>query len=358
MREVSAEGRSVARIDDETVTAGRLAAVVEPLIEIHGQHEQQRLLSAAWQRDVLDAYGGHQALRQAVAAAVEALRANEAALRELSIEPEELARRLELAEHAADEIEAAAPRPGEVEELRGRLGVAGNAQRVAALLDEAYELLAGESRGARDQVARASAVVAELARLDPSAQALADRVAGVEAETDDIALELRRRSESFGESTLDAEAIEARLGVLYGLCASTARPRSRSSNTPNRPAPRPIGCAASIASANGGARGRAIAGRGIGGGRRAPRRAGHRRRKAVRRRDRPARRAWLSIGRLRRRDGARHARSDRSRHGLLPARAEPGRAAAPLARIASGGEMSRVALALKTVLAAPMRRRR
>ncbi|HYI21945.1 MAG TPA: hypothetical protein VEX62_04830, partial [Candidatus Limnocylindrales bacterium] len=217
VREVSAEGRSAARIDDETVTAGRLAAVVEPLIEIHGQHEQQRLLSAAWQRDVLDAYGGHQELRRAVATAVEALRANEAALRELSIEPDELARRLELAEHAADEIEAAATRPGEVEDLRGRLGVAGNAQRVASLLEEAHDLLAGESSGARDQVARAATVVAELARLDPSAQALADRVAGVEAETDDIALELRRRGESFGETTLDAEAIEARLGVLYGL---------------------------------------------------------------------------------------------------------------------------------------------
>ncbi len=217
VREVSAEGRSVARIDDETVTAGRLAAVVEPLIEIHGQHEQQRLLSATWQRDVLDAYGGHQELRRVVATAVEALRANEAAVRELSIEPDELARRLELAEHAADEIEAAAPRRGEVEELRGRLGVAGNAQRVAALLEEAHDLLAGESESARDQVARAATVVAELARLDRSAQALADRVAGVEAETDDIALELRRRSDSFGESTLDAEAIEARLGVLYGL---------------------------------------------------------------------------------------------------------------------------------------------
>ena len=52
---------------------------------------------------------------------VEALRANEAALRELAIDPDELERRLELAEHAADEIEAAAPRDGEVEELRGRL---------------------------------------------------------------------------------------------------------------------------------------------------------------------------------------------------------------------------------------------
>src|SRR4051812_8423200 len=114
VRELSAEGRSVARVDDESVTAARLAQVVEPLIEIHGQHEQQRLLSSAWQRDVLDAFGGYADLRAQVAADVREMRANEAALRELAIDPADLERRLELAEHAADEIEAAAPREGEV----------------------------------------------------------------------------------------------------------------------------------------------------------------------------------------------------------------------------------------------------
>ncbi len=65
VRELSAEGRSVARLDDESVTATRLAAVVGRLIEIHGQHEQQRLLQQSWQRDVLDAFGGHADLRLA-----------------------------------------------------------------------------------------------------------------------------------------------------------------------------------------------------------------------------------------------------------------------------------------------------
>ncbi|MEO7118320.1 MAG: AAA family ATPase, partial [Candidatus Limnocylindrales bacterium] len=72
VREVSATGRTVARLDDETVTVARLAATVEPLVEVHGQHDQQRLLSAAWQRDLLDAFGGHEALRDTVATAVEA----------------------------------------------------------------------------------------------------------------------------------------------------------------------------------------------------------------------------------------------------------------------------------------------
>jgi DNA repair protein RecN (Recombination protein N) len=217
VREVSAEGRSVARIDDETVTAGRLAQVVDPLVEIHGQHDQQRLLQGAWQRDVLDAYGGHAELRLGVREAVQALRSNEAALRELATDPVELQRRLELAAFAADEIEVASPKAGEIDELKSRLALAGNAQRIAALLSDAHDALSGEGRGAHDGLARASRALSDLARLDPSAEPLAERLTGLEAELDDVALELRRRSDSMAETVGDTEQIEARLGVLYGL---------------------------------------------------------------------------------------------------------------------------------------------
>ena len=217
VRELSAEGRSVARIDDDTVTAGRLAAVVGPLIEIHGQNDQQRLLQAAWQRDVLDAFGGHDALRRRVSDLVGDFRSNEAALRELVVDPGELARRLELAQHAAGEIEAAAPRDGEVAELRQRLSLAGNAQRIAGLLAETHDLLSGEGRAARDSVARASRAATELARLDPTTAGLAERLAGVEGEIDDLSIELSRRQEQVGDAADDSESIEARLSVLYGL---------------------------------------------------------------------------------------------------------------------------------------------
>jgi DNA repair protein RecN (Recombination protein N) len=217
VRELTAEGRSLARLDDDAVTAGRLAAVVGPLIEIHGQHDQQRLLQAVWQRDVLDAFGGHAEFRQRVAGLVSDLRSNEAALRELVVDPAELQRRMELAEHAANEIEAAAPRDGEVAELRQRLSLAGNAQRIATLLAETHELLAGESRAAWESVARASRAATELAHLDSSSAVIAERLAGLEAEVGDLSLELRRRQEAIGEAATDFEATEARLSVLYGL---------------------------------------------------------------------------------------------------------------------------------------------
>ena len=120
-REVSASGRSSARIDDEPATAARLADVAGSLVEIHGQHDQQRLLDERRQRDLLDDFGGHAELRAAVAAAVARWRENRALLAELELDPRELTRRLELAEHEATEIAAAGLRPGEAAEIKARL---------------------------------------------------------------------------------------------------------------------------------------------------------------------------------------------------------------------------------------------
>ncbi|HEX7590868.1 MAG TPA: AAA family ATPase, partial [Candidatus Limnocylindrales bacterium] len=107
VREVSVAGRSTARIDDEAVTASRLTDVAGRLVEIHGQHDQQRLLDERWQRELLDAFGRLEIERASMAAAVDAWRANQAILAELALDPRELARRLELQEHQAGEIEGA-----------------------------------------------------------------------------------------------------------------------------------------------------------------------------------------------------------------------------------------------------------
>ena len=117
-REVGAGGRSVARLDDQAVTAARLAETVGPLVEIHGQHDQSRLLDERWQRELLDAFGGHAELRVEMARAVERWSENRAALAEVAIEPREVERRLELLRHEVEEIGGARLRAGEADELR------------------------------------------------------------------------------------------------------------------------------------------------------------------------------------------------------------------------------------------------
>ena len=131
VREVATGGRSTARLDDLATTASRLADEVGPLVEIHGQHDQQRLLDERWQRDLLDAFGGHQPARARMADVVERWRANRAALAELAIEPRDLARRVDLLEHEAAEIAAARLRVGEADEIRARLSSAQHGEAIA-----------------------------------------------------------------------------------------------------------------------------------------------------------------------------------------------------------------------------------
>ena len=217
VREVAAGGRSTARVDDETVTAARLADEVGPLVEIHGQHDQQRLLDERWQRDLLDGFGGHAAQRTAMVEAVEAWRANRAALAELIGDPRELARRLELLEYEADEIAAARLRPGEADEIRARLAAAQHGEAIARGSAAVHEALTAESGGARDGVALALREARVVARVDPRYEPLADRLAGLEAELTDVAAESRSLAETVEHDPAALAALEERLGTIYGL---------------------------------------------------------------------------------------------------------------------------------------------
>ena len=216
-REVSTTGRSTARLDDETVTAGRLALTVAPLVEIHGQHDQQRLLDEDWQRDLLDAFGGHEADRGAVAAAVERWRANRAAMSELAIDPRELIRRLELLEHEAGEIAAAGLRDGEAAEITRLLAAAQHGEAIASGAAAVRDTLLGEGRGARERVAQAEHELRMLARLDERWDPLSDRLAGVEAEIEDVAAEARALADTVDHDPASLARLEDRLGEIHRL---------------------------------------------------------------------------------------------------------------------------------------------
>jgi DNA repair protein RecN (Recombination protein N) len=217
VREVSAAGRSTARVDDQTVTAARLAEVAGPLVEIHGQHEQQRLLEERAQRDLLDAFGGHGAARAAMATAVERWRANRAVLAELSMDPREVARQLAIHEHEAAEIAAARLRPGESDEIRVRLEAAQHGETIARAGSELREALVGEPGGARESVAHAIRFARQIGRLDPRFESLGDRLGGVDAELSDVADEARRLMEGVDHEPRELERLQQRLSLIFTL---------------------------------------------------------------------------------------------------------------------------------------------
>ena len=217
VREVAANGRSTARIDDATVTAARLTDEVGSLVEIHGQHDQGRLLDERWQRDLLDGFGGHGPLRVAVATSVDRWRENRAALDAAALDPREVARRLDLLEHESAEIARAQLRPGEADEIRARLTAAQHGEAIARGAAALREALTQEGSGARDATAVALHEARGIARLDPRFEALADRLAGLEAELADVADEARRLAETVDHDPGAVAELDARLGVIHGL---------------------------------------------------------------------------------------------------------------------------------------------
>jgi DNA repair protein RecN (Recombination protein N) len=166
---------------------------------------------------VLDSFGGHEALRDAVAAAVDRWRANDAAIAELQLDPRELARRLEINEHEAAEIEAARLRPGEAVEIRARLDAAQHGEAIARGSAALHDALAADEGGARDAVAIALREARALARLDPRFEEVTERIAGLEAELEDVAAVARDLADAVDHDPADLARLEERLSTIYSL---------------------------------------------------------------------------------------------------------------------------------------------
>jgi DNA repair protein RecN (Recombination protein N) len=216
-REVGASGRSTARIDDQAVTAARLAETVGPLVEIHGQHEQSRLLDERWQRELLDAFAGNAEARIEMARAVERWRENRSALAEVAIAPREVERRLELLRHEVEEIGGARLRAGEAAEIRERLERARHGEAIARGAAAIRDALDGEGSGARDAIAGAVREARSVARVDARFEEVATRLAGLEAELEDVGAEVRRLTDGLDHDAAGLLAAEERLSRIYSL---------------------------------------------------------------------------------------------------------------------------------------------
>jgi DNA repair protein RecN (Recombination protein N) len=215
-REVGADGRSTVRVNDRAVTVGGLASLGARLGEIHGQHEQQRLLEPARQLALLDGFGGHGELLGAVGAAHRAWRATVAAAAELLTDPHELARRVELLRHQVDEIGGASPRPGEDAELEGLLRAAEHAETIARSAAAAVAALRDEG-GAGEALSAAERALATAAHHDERFADLSARAAGLAAEAAELARDAEAAADAVELDPAGRAAAEERLALLYDL---------------------------------------------------------------------------------------------------------------------------------------------
>lgn len=215
-REIGADGRSVARVNDRTVTVGSLSALGTRLGEIHGQHDQQRLLEPARQLALLDGFGGHRERVEAVAAAHRAWRVTVARAAEHVTDAHELARRVELLRHQVDEITAADPKPGEDAELEAQLRAAEHAEAIVRSAGEAVAALR-EDGGAADALAIVERSLVSAGLHAERFAPLADRAAALAAEAGELARDVAGAADQVELDPASRAAAEERLGLLYDL---------------------------------------------------------------------------------------------------------------------------------------------
>ena len=170
-REVQVSGRSRAWVNGSPVTVGVLAEVGRRLVDLHGQHETQSLLRPEAQRDILDAFAEAAAEAAAVREAHAHLECQVAEQRQLEERRSEARKRADYLRHVAEEIERAKPQPGELEQLEAESRRLGHAEELGRIADELTQLLDGDDRAANAALGHAARLVAALERIDASGAA-------------------------------------------------------------------------------------------------------------------------------------------------------------------------------------------
>jgi DNA repair protein RecN (Recombination protein N) len=218
-RTVSAEGKSTARISGQLATATTLASLGEHLVEVHGQHQAQRLLSPVTQTAFLDRFAGdeHLVALGTYRGAFDALRlaADEHdRLREAARDRE---RELDLLAYQVREIEAIAPQAGETEVLAGDETRLAHVERLIEHTAAAGSALTGDDDAAGDAVSAAAQALTEAAELDPSAGEVAARARGLAAELAELARDVRDYREALAADPERLQQIRERRAELKGL---------------------------------------------------------------------------------------------------------------------------------------------
>jgi len=215
-REIGADGRSVARLNDRSVTIGALASLGGRLAEIHGQHEQQRLLAPDRQLELLDRFGDLAARVVEVAALHRAWRGAVAASAELLVDGADLERQVDLLRHQLDEIHAAELRPGEDEEVERDLRAGTHAEAVVRSASEAVAALTEEGAGV-DALRTALAALQRASADDERFADAADRAATMVAEASELARDVERAAHAVDLDPAHRARLEERLTLLHDL---------------------------------------------------------------------------------------------------------------------------------------------
>ena len=213
-RELSSHGRSRSYIDGGLATASALRDLSTRLVELHGQHEHQALLDPLTHLPLVDEYGALSALASRVSHAWVDVRSRREQLDRSRMGAREKAARLDLIEFQLGEIERAAPKTGEDAELASLRQVLSSAERVQLLCEESYSALYDSDGAVLASLGGVWKRVGELATFDAQFSPYLKAREDIKAQLEDLALFLRHYADSVDASPERLQEVEDRLAVL------------------------------------------------------------------------------------------------------------------------------------------------
>ncbi|MFQ5615285.1 MAG: DNA repair protein RecN, partial [Anaerolineales bacterium] len=219
-REIRRRGRNIARVNGRSVSVGLLRKIGEHLVDVHGQSEHLSLLRVRQHLRLLDSFAGVDAPLAAYRKTYQALRRVQRGLETLRETERDAAHRADLLNYQINEIETANLKSGGEEELKQERTRLANAESLANQAQEALFLLDEgnpETQAATDLIGQAAQTLQQLARTDPSQAGLGDRVQSLFESLTDIALGLRNYAENIEFNPRHLERVEERLNLIHNL---------------------------------------------------------------------------------------------------------------------------------------------
>ena len=218
-RDIFLDGKNVCRVNGTLVSVTMLRKLGIQLMNIHGQHDSASLFDEENHLIFLDDFSSNQALRQAYQEKYQAVAALRREIQRMTMDEGEKLRRMETLQYQIAEIEKAELEPGEDEALEERRKLLQNAERLSKGMDEAVEALYGgeESDGAAGLLTQAEHALGRLSRFSDSFTSLHERVTDLMYQVRDAAEEAKDMRDDLSYSADELEQIESRLDVIYRL---------------------------------------------------------------------------------------------------------------------------------------------
>ena len=218
-RELQGDGRNVCRIDGKLVTVAQLRELGRQLLNIHGQHDGQQLLDPASHLGYLDQFGGCQPLLESYQEAYRKWHDIRREMDKLQMDEAERSRRVDTLNYQIQELERAQLKAGEDEELSARRTLLRSAGKLMEAVQSAEFALSGDEDrdGACSLIAQAEGEVQGVSSISPELGELSEKLTDLRCAADDAADTLRDLSRSFDFSPGELDQVEERLDLLYRL---------------------------------------------------------------------------------------------------------------------------------------------